>query len=153
MDIVWEKTTPSTELPRDFVPGSARCSSALCLLDISLFAITTLSITLTEAHQLLGTLKSSNCLMEKHISNNNIILLWLGVFQQFLQFLSISTPLISKLFLQNYPTYCLQGKQCQHKHTNWNAQHKQTLKEWYLNYKIQMTPVYRSTTHVYLDTI
>ena len=31
MGIVWENTTPSTELPRAFVPGSARCSLALCL--------------------------------------------------------------------------------------------------------------------------
>ena len=29
---MWENTTPSTEFPLTFVPGSARCSSALCLL-------------------------------------------------------------------------------------------------------------------------
>ena len=40
MGIVWENTTPSTEFPRTFVPGSARCSSALCLYGFFLRVLT-----------------------------------------------------------------------------------------------------------------
>ena len=34
MGIMWENTTPSAEYPLTFVPGSARCSSALCLFSL-----------------------------------------------------------------------------------------------------------------------